>query len=156
MQLIRYNNAYMVIKSATELNNARQLWIDHRVYDALDDYLKKGVSRNGVDTVTVWDMLFKAVEKGYPLHVIERNVLDDARVKFMELSLAEQIDVLGLIVIALHADPRRANLRIVGLPSEWKRIRSVSFSDNDEFIFQSPSGLFEKRVTVAELRRKAK
>lgn len=65
MQLIRYNNAYMVIKSATELNNARQLWIDHRVYDALDDYLKKGVSRNGVDTVTVWDMLFKAVEKGY-------------------------------------------------------------------------------------------
>lgn len=65
----------------------------------------------------------------------------------------KQLDVLGMIVVALHADPGRANLSLVGLPSEWKRVRSVSFSDDDEFVFQSPSGLFEMKITIAELKK---
>ena len=146
----------MVIKSATELNNAQQLWIEHHMYDALDDYLKKGTSNSGIIPENIWDTLFEAVTEHYPFYAIEDKMLINARTKFMNLDLAGQINVLGLIVIALHADPRRVNLKIVGLPSEWKRIRSVSLADNDEFIFQSPSGLFEKRVTVAELKRKAK
>ena len=156
MQLIRYSGALMVIKSANELNNARQLWVEHCIYDALDDYLKKGVSESGIDTLCIWDVLFQVVATSYPLHVVEQKILIEARAKYMTLSLAKQINVLALIIIALHADPRRADLKIVGLPSEWKRIRSVSFEDDDEFIFQSPSGLFERRITVAELKRRAK
>lgn len=31
-----------------------------------------------------------------------------------------------------------------------------SFADSDEFIFQSPSGLFEQRISVGELKRRAR
>uniref|UniRef100_UPI0034A182CE Cas9 endonuclease PAM-interacting domain-containing protein n=1 Tax=Bifidobacterium adolescentis TaxID=1680 RepID=UPI0034A182CE len=82
-----------------------------------------------------------------------RTLSAKARTKFEKLDLDKQLDVLGMIVVALHADPGRANLSLVGLPSEWKRVRSVSFSDDDEFVFQSPSGLFETKITIAELKK---
>ena len=97
--------------------------------------------------------LFDAVNKHYPLHRVEESTLAKARTKFEKLDLDKQLDVLGMIVVALHADPGRANLSLVGLPSEWKRVRSVSFSDDDEFVFQSPSGLFETKITIAELKK---
>ena len=76
--------------------------------------------------------------------------------KIKELKPEEQLNLIKQIVAALHADPRRADLSILGLPSEWKRFRNLSFNDEDEFIFQSPSGLFEKRITVAELKRRVR
>lgn len=153
MQLIHYKGACMTIKSATELNNARQLWLDCDVYNALDDYLKCGTSKSSIDIMQIWDALFDAVNKHYPLHRVEESTLAKARTKFEKLDLDKQLDVLGMIVVALHADPGRANLSLVGLPSEWKRVRSVSFSDDDEFVFQSPSGLFETKITIAELKK---
>lgn len=105
----------MTIKSATELNNARQLWLDCDVYNALDDYLKCGTSKSSIDIMQIWDALFDAVNKHYPLHRVEESTLAKARTKFEKLDLDKQLDVLGMIVVALHADPGRANLSLVGL-----------------------------------------
>ena len=58
-----------------------------------------------------------------------------------------------MIVDALHADPCRAILSLVVLPSEFKRVILYSFSDDDYFVFQSPSGLFETKITIAELKK---
>ena len=63
MQLIHYKGACMTIKSATELNNARQLWLDCDVYNALDDYLKCGTSKSSIDIMQIWDALFDAVNE---------------------------------------------------------------------------------------------
>ena len=73
MQLIHYKGACMTIKSATELNNARQLWLDCDVYNALDDYLKCGTSKSSIDIMQIWDALFDAVNKHYPLHRVEES-----------------------------------------------------------------------------------
>ena len=59
----------------------------------------------------------------------------------------------------LHADAKNANLKALGMSGRWGRMSNQSgytFADSDEFIFQSPSGLFEKRISVGELKRRAR
>ena len=154
MQLIRYSGALMVVKSATELNNAQQLWLSRSHYDALDNYLNGRRCELASDELL--RIIFSAVQKHYPCHAMTDEQILFACEKIKELKSEEQLNLIKQIVAALHADPRRADLSILGLPSEWKRFRNLSFNDEDEFIFQSPSGLFEKRITVAELKRRVR
>ena len=63
------------------------------------------------------------------------------------------------MVGALHADAKTANLKNLKMPESWGRMNNksgYSFADSDEFIFQSPSGLFEQRISVGELKRRAR
>lgn len=144
----------MVVKSATELNNAQQLWLSRSHYDALDNYLNGRRCELAPDELL--RIIFSSVQKHYPCHAMTDEQILIACEKIKGLEPEEQLNLMKQIVAALHADPRRANLSVLGLPSEWKRFRNLSFNDEDEFIYQSPSGLFEKRITVAELKRRVR
>lgn len=159
MQLIRYGGGLMVIKSAGELNNAQQLWLPYEEYCYFDDLSQGKGSLEKDDLKKLLDSILGSVQCLYPWHRFTEEELADLHVAFDKLPEDEKKNVITGIVSALHADAKTANLSIVGMTGSWRRMNNKSgytFSDEDEFIFQSPSGLFEKRVTVGELKRKAK
>lgn len=160
MQLIRYKSALVVIKSASEFNNARQLWLDYDAYVYFDQSMHDSHIVEPNKLIGIFDKIMAAVQLQYPLHRVPERDLPGIRVAFGDLEKEDQIAVLKGLIIALHANPSSSDLTKIGLSSNWRRIQSGKngfiFSDDDEFIFQSPSGLFEKKVTVAELRRRAR
>lgn len=161
MQLIRYNGALMVIKSATEFNNAQQLWIDYPMYVYFDDAVRRNRILDDRDLVSVFEGIMSAVQNHYPYHKTSREIYPQVYEAFCKLGNNEKITVLQKMVTALHADSKYSDLREIGLPKYWQRMTKTagySFTDEDdvEFVFQSPSGLFEKRITVAELRKRAR
>lgn len=160
MQLIRYKGALAVVKSASELNNARQLWLDCDAYKYFDQAMSGESNVGSNELIEVFDKIMDAVQVQYPLHRVSDEKLPETRKSFCEIGYDDQVAVLKGLVTALHANPSCSNLSAIGLSSNWRRINTgksgFALSDDDEFIFQSPSGLFEKRVTVAELKRRAR
>lgn len=158
-QLIRYGGGLMVIKSAGELNNAQQLWLPYEEYCYFDDLSQGKGSLEKNDLKQLLKSVLDAVQRFYPWHRLNDEELKRLYDAFGQLPEDEEKEVIDRMVIALHADAKRSDLSKVGLSTNWRRmVNGVGFlfSDEDEFIFQSPSGLFEKRVTVGELKRKAK
>lgn len=156
-QLIRYGGALMVIKSAMELNNAWQLWLEKRDYDKLDSYLKCD-NPSVDDSMYFFDVLVDVVDKYYPCHRFDEQERRDRKNRFLQLEAAEQRQVIKGIVDALHADAKTANLTPLGLSERWGRMQKTagySLADDDAFIFQSVSGLFETVKTVKQLREEA-
>ena len=160
MQLARYKGALVTVKSASEFNNARQLWLDYGAYAYFDQLMHDTQAAEPNTLIEVFDEIMTAVQQQYPLHRVSEQDLPKIRMAFDGLGAEDQIAVLKGLIIALHANPSFSNLTKIRLSPNWRRINTGKngfiFSDDDEFIFQSPSGLFEKRVTVAELKRKAK
>ena len=158
-QLICYGGALMTVMSASELNNAQQLWLPASIYNLFDDLEKSIVHLEDIDLNSLLRVIMDSIQKYYPWHKFNDNKLVEFYEKFDRLELEDQRDVIVSMVVALHADSKTANLEKMGMAKSWRRMNNksgYSFSDDDEFIFQSPSGLFEKRITVAELRRRAK
>ena len=158
-QLICYNGALMTVLSASELNNAWQLWLPSNMYNLFDDMEKGVISLEKENLVQLFESILNSVQKYYPWHKFDDAEVVVFRNKFMHLNEVDQEKIITEMVIALHADSKTANLEKMGMTKSWRRMNNksgYSFADDDEFIFQSPSGLFEKRVTIAELKKQAK
>lgn len=158
-QLIHYGGALMTIMSASELNNAQQLWLEPDIYQLFDDLEKSVIEPANFEWGRLLDPVMKAVQAYYPWHRFDDDGLAEFRATFDALADVDKKDILVGMVAALHADSKTANLTKLGMTGSWRRMNNkagYSFADEDEFIFQSPSGLFEKRITVAELKRRSK
>lgn len=163
--------ALVMIKSASEFNNARQLWLDHTTYnyvdailtfeeqDALQHYLSTKYNVHDISEclTKVLEELLRISAAYYPSYGITNDNANIAKQKFAQLSFADQRQILNRIITALHYGPSRSDLKQIGLGSAWGRITGsrsgFTLHDQDTFIFQSPSGLFAKRVSVKQLRQ---
>ncbi|WP_394953614.1 type II CRISPR RNA-guided endonuclease Cas9 [Scardovia wiggsiae] len=199
-QLIEYHSnkecipQLMMIQSATEFNNAEQLWLDRKDYDDLAILLSfnnKGGRNNEASVerllikkygknadlsdkaVELFKKILLTIDNRYPYFGLKlsKNKVEIAKGKFSSVKFDDIWDkdkkkivqigqqlILIYMLAGLHAGPERSNLVSIGLPSEWGRVRKeagFTLSDSDTFIYQSPSGIFEQRVTVKELKEKA-
>lgn len=159
MQLIRYGGALITIKSAAELNNAQQLWLPYGEYCLFDDVMNSADSVSEEQLCGLFDAIVESIQNYYPKHRFDETELAAFYAAFNRVSLEEKKDVIKEVVGALHADAKTANLKNLKMPESWGRMNNksgYSFADSDEFIFQSPSGLFEQRISVGELKRRAR
>lgn len=170
-QLIRFNGSLMTIKSATEFNSAEQVWLPQREYDALDLLLKEteenSIQRklNRLDFPSAdsaqklcFDKLLEISQSRFADgFVVEEAKLEIAQEKFVSLSFSQRNSVLQRMVNAMHSGAGRADLKDIGLSGTWGRIKRTGVLDNEAvFIFQSPTGVFERTVTVKQLSEKAR
>ena len=159
MQLIRYGGALVTVKSATELNNAQQLWLPYKEYCLFDDVISSAIDVDEARLCQMLDVILDAIQKYYPKQRFDETGLSAFHNAFNEVSAEDKKRIVGEMVGMLHADAKNANLKALGMSGRWGRMSNQSgytFADSDEFIFQSPSGLFEKRISVGELKRRAR
>ena len=159
MQLIRYGGALVTVKSATELNNAQQLWLPYKEYCLFDDVISFAIDVDEARLCQMLDVILDAIQKYYPKQRFDETGLSAFHNAFNEVPAEDKKRIVGEMVGMLHADAKNANLKALGMSGRWGRMSNQSgytFADSDEFIFQSPSGLFEKRISVGELKRRAR
>lgn len=158
-QLMTYRSNKVLVKSASELNNAQQLWLDHKNYDLVDKFVEAKMDLEGSEILQIFNALMQALQRYYPLYSVSNEKLVNAHQKFSKLDVADQQAIISGLLTALHAGAGRTDeLKKIGFTGAFGRYNqrpSIRPEDTDEIIMQSPSGLFEKHITIAQLKKRA-
>lgn len=150
-QLFSENGALFVIGSKLYKYNANQL-----VLSDLDMKLLNDLSNNkSIDEVTI-NQLFKNIvdstNKYMPLYEIKN--LNEVVEKFNNLEFNDKKKTITDFLLATHANPTMSNLKNIGLPSYFGRFISgnagIKLSENANVIYQSPTGLFSRKVKISD------
>ena len=102
------------------------------------------------------DEILTNIDKYLPLFDINkfRDKLHTGREKFINLSLDEKKDTILQVLNGLHDNAVMPKIKSLGLstPLGFMQFSSgVPLSENAKLIYQSPTGLFEKRVKISDL-----
>lgn len=157
-QLVEDQGQRFYLESNEMKHNAKQLWLDQKVvsiYEGLD--LESLVE----DVLTVFDALTSpATIQHFKFYQRDLELLRDQRDSFQKLSRETQLKVLTDTLYELHddvgwRDPIKQYFKEVGVKLRaWTKPQTkdgIKLSDQAEFIYQSPSGLFEKRLRIQDL-----
>lgn len=79
-----------------------------------------------------------------------REKLRNSRNKFIKLEASKKADTILAILKGLQAKSTRATIKELNI-SDFGRIITSSISPEAQLIYQSPTGLFERRVKVKDL-----
>ncbi|MDD6420737.1 MAG: type II CRISPR RNA-guided endonuclease Cas9 [Lactobacillus delbrueckii] len=113
--------------------------------------------------LSVYDEILEKMDKYLPLFDIRgfRKKLHDGRDAFIALPVASEekkpgeVDVIRKILKGLHANADITNLAELGFGTAalgaLVSTGGIKISDDAVFIYQSPTGLFERRVKVSDL-----
>lgn len=133
------------------------------------DSIKKIVGKDSKNNfVDVYDEILEAVNKYFPIYDTNkfRSKLKIARDKFVTLPEKDvysdhkiqvngQATVIQKILIGLHADAGVSDLKEIGFSSTklgfLQRPNGIILSDSAYLVYQSPSGLFERKVYLNNL-----
>lgn len=174
-QLIKHDSSWMTIQSASEMNNAQQLWLPSNIYRAVHIILQSETCeeavnqlrlyQNNVDicqlTEMILDEILQRINKFYKddFHMLSEDKIEKAKQKFSSVGdYSTRRKIIKGLIAALHANATRADLSAIGLSTRYGRLTKKSgykLADSDIFVFQSPTGIFEQRITVGDLRRRA-
>ena len=128
----------------------------------------------------LFEAVFRVAESQFPLHQFSKDQQEEILRDPQNYGFGSAVKLLGGLLKALHANAENINLaglvkvlhgdkeysddgkakefKKFGFSPRWRRISNptgFTLSDSDTFIYQSPSGIFEQRVTVKELKEKA-
>lgn len=106
--------------------------------------------------LSVYDEILDKMDKYLPLFDINgfRKKLHDGREKFVKLPVEKQAEVVKDILRGLHANSEMTKPSDLGLTTALGFMQAsdgIKISDDAVFIYQSPTGLFERRVKVSDL-----
>lgn len=139
-------------------HNAKQLWLDQKV---VTTYKRLTAESPVEDFLTVFDALTSsATIHHFKFYQRDLELLRDNRAGFQDLAKATQLKVLKDVLYELHdnagwRDPIKQYFKEIGLKVRmWTKLQKeggIKLTDQAELIYQSPSGLFEKRRRVQDL-----
>lgn len=166
-QLIIDGNEKFTLGSSTYKYNAKQLVLSEYAIKVLD---KKYFARQGYTTKdldNVYDEILKQVDQYFSLYDTNkfRQRLHEGKQKFAELpednvfegnklKTNGKREVLNEIMKGLHANPSRGKLKAIGMTTSFGMIQypsGIKLSKNAILCYQSPTGIFERRVALKDL-----
>ncbi|TPR42408.1 type II CRISPR RNA-guided endonuclease Cas9 [Apilactobacillus micheneri] len=157
-QLVIDGDEKYTVGSATYKYNAKQLVISPESVRILKDKeLRNSLSSKQLNEKLdfVYNDILKQVNKYLPLYDINsfRKKLNAGFDKFKNISdNFEKINILNDILEGLHDNPTRKNLKVIGLKTDLGMFNNgVKFSEDAIIIYQSPTGLFERKVRIKDL-----
>ncbi|MCT6890046.1 MAG: hypothetical protein M3Z87_10385, partial [Lactobacillus sp.] len=106
--------------------------------------------------VSAYDEILSKVDAYLPLFDTNnfRAGLHEGRAKFINLTAKDKKQTLSNILNGLHDNPVASDLKNLGIKTPFGKMQSpsgITLSSNAILIFQSPTGLFEKRVKITDL-----
>lgn len=161
-QIVTKKGQLVTVSSAKELHNFNQLYLNHSNYNQTIKLLKlKASLADDSDHQNMNDMIRKIVElasKRYTLYTtLFKQMSDNFDDNFDTLGFEDKQQLLQGLLKVLHANDKTNNFKKMKVSNEGRQKfpNGVTFNENDIFIFQSPTGLFERRLTIKELAQRA-
>ena len=154
-QVILDGNKKFMLNSSTYEINAKQLTLTKETMRIVTDNLKKGEDQDEL-LVKAYDEILQKVDQYLPLFEKNnfRNGLHEGKEKFFKLTAKDKKITLSNILNGLHDNLVTPSLKNIGIKTPFGKIQvlpNIILSPNAVLIFQSPTGLFEKRVRIADL-----
>lgn len=166
-QLIVDGNKKFMLGSSTYQYNAKQLVLSDKAMQALskDDKLKnQDENQNLID---VYDEILWKVDRYFELYDMNgfRKKLHIGREKFIGLPIDNEFEgrkliingkreTLDNILNGLHANATMSNLKYLGISSPFGMLqvaRGITLSSDTLIYYQSPAGLFDRKVKLSDL-----
>lgn len=154
-QLVKADNEKFQLGSSTYLYNGKQLTLSNESMRIITgDFLAEENRKNSY--VKVYDEIINKVDAYLPLFDINnfRRSLHQKRDIFITLNEEDMRQVIIKILNGLHDNatiPKISELKISTPFGMMQRPSGIILPSNAELIYQSPSGLFEKRVKIKNL-----
>ncbi|NRO22238.1 type II CRISPR RNA-guided endonuclease Cas9 [Lactobacillus helveticus] len=155
-QVVIDGDRKFMLGSSTYVYNAKQLTLSWKAMQVITDNLesdKYAINRAYID---VFDEILEKLDKYLPLFDINkfREKLHLGRDKFIKLSIAEKRETILQILNGLHDNPVMPKIKNLGLTTPLGFMQfsgGITLSKDAVLIYQSPTGLFEKRIKVSKL-----
>lgn len=171
-QLIKDEDILLMVGSDTLPYNAEQLVLSNESVKTLNNSKQKvdkySIEKENYDLEQVYDEIVFKVNKYFPLYDKNgfRNKLTQGKKLFKSLSILDKWEngkklsdgkrsILNLILQGLHANATTTNLKCLGMKTPFgfmQQASGISLSENAQLIYQSPTGLFERRVQLNKIK----
>ena len=152
-QLIVDGEKKFRLGSAKYLRNAKQLVLSEESMRILSGDISDNENKKALYT-KVFNELLEKMDKYLPLYDINKNrkKLHDKKHAFEALNEEDMKEVLNGILIALHDNGSVANLTPLKINSFGllQMGSGIILSENAELIYESPTGIFEKRFKIVQ------
>ena len=154
-QVVLDGDKKFMLYSAKYETNAKQLTLSQETMRIVTDNLKKGEDQDQL-LVKAYDEILQKVDQFLPLFDVNsfRNGLHKGREKFLDLAVNDKKITLSNILNGLHDNLVTPNIKNIGIKTPFGQMNfssNIPLSPDAVLIYQSPTGLFEKRVKIADL-----
>ena len=154
-QVVLDGDKKFMLGSSTYVYNAKQLTLSQDAMQAITDNCENDTDEEKA-LIEAYDEILTNIDKYLPLFDINkfRDKLHAGREKFINLSLDVKKDTILQVLNGLHDNAVMPKIKSLGLSTELGKLQiptGVKLSENAKLIYQSPTGLFEKRVKISDL-----
>lgn len=154
-QLINDGKEKYTLGGSRERYSSTQLIVSHKTLLTLRGKNKEDKDLNN-QFIEAYNDIVTRIKKYIPL--FDAKKLIELKPKFVLLEQEEKRKILIEILRAVHCNKKNGNLKAIGGPSAFGRLQKRSgiiLSPNACLIYQSPTGLFERKVylnTISPLK----
>jgi CRISPR-associated endonuclease Csn1 len=166
-QLVIEGDKKFMLGSSTYQYNAKQLVLSDKSVKILASHGKLDEQKESADYDTVYDEILTKVDRYFDFY--DRNAfragLRNGTSLFHTLPNHNQYDgnkkihsgkreILNEILKGLHANPSLGSLKEIGISTPFGKIQGsngTKLSEDTLVVYQSPTGLFERRVSLKDL-----
>ncbi|MDF7672722.1 type II CRISPR RNA-guided endonuclease Cas9 [Lactobacillus sp. ESL0701] len=154
-QLVQDGDKKFMLGSSAYMYNAKQLTLSREAMRIVTNNFAVDEDRDKL-LLFAYDEILEKVDNFLPLYDINkfREKLHNGRDKFVALKIEDKQSTLKELLNGLHDNPVRGNLKNIGVKTPFGFMQNstgITLSANAKLIFQSPTGLFEKRIKIKDL-----
>ncbi|POH05277.1 type II CRISPR RNA-guided endonuclease Cas9 [Fructilactobacillus lindneri] len=150
-QLVIDGDELFTISGSGDRQNAQQLILSDKSLKILSKNINV-ISKN--DLIIIFNEIIDDICKYMKMYEVENS--DETKAKFEEINDKDRmLKIINDLLLGLHANASRSNLSSIGLSPSFGRFFSgnagIKLSENAKFIYQSPTGLFSRKVKISDL-----
>lgn len=154
-QVVKDGQKKFMLGSSTYLYNAKQLTLSKTAMRVLTNNFTTNDNENSL-LISAYNEIVDKVNKYLPIYDINgfRKGLISGRDKFIALSVSDKKALLQELLNGLHDNAVFGNAKNIGIKTPFGMLQvssGINLSPNSELIYQSPTGLFEKKLRLADL-----
>ena len=155
-QVVVDGDKKFMLYSASYQVNAKQLTLSQETMKIVTDNMNQKEDNEDQLLVNAYDEILSKVDLYLPLFDTNnfRLGLHNGRTKFINLTVKDKKHTITNILNGLHDNLMASDLKNLGIKTPFGVMQTaagVVLSSNAVLIFQSPTGLFEKRIKITNL-----
>ena len=154
-QVVLDGERKFMLNSAKYMSNAKQLTLSWETMRIVTGHINKEEDRDQL-LINAYDEILAKVDQYLPLFDMNkfRKGLHDGRDKFVSFKPAKKREIINLILNGLHDNMVVGNLKELGIKTPFGLMQmgsGITLTPDAVLLFQSPTGLFEKRIKISKL-----